>query len=291
MFSSLRSRLWLTYAILVGVVVFIVIGALTIYVARSNLLARFELTTVANRIVDRPNLPAFQRDQLDAIVARFDENLGMRVLVLNAQGAILADSRADTEGSLPHIPPPSDNGEPGRVASVTDENGDQWMYVIRRVQGNLTVVVATLRQPLREVVASPVIRELAVDILWAGGIALVFALVMAYVISRWVAAPLQNMSTAAIAVAEGQRTQVELAGPDEVRLLGEAFNEMTHRVHASQESQREFVANVSHELKTPLTSIQGFAQAILDGTASSPDARNQAAPRVSSCLGVHCRVA
>jgi two-component system sensor histidine kinase ResE len=70
---------------------------------------------------------------------------------------------------------------------------------------------------------------------------------------------------------------VGLAGPEEVRALGEAFNEMTDRVHASQQSQRDFVANVSHELKTPLTSIQGFAQAILDGAASTPEAQAKAA--------------
>jgi two-component system sensor histidine kinase ResE len=52
---------------------------------------------------------------------------------------------------------------------------------------------------------------------------------------------------------------------------------MSARLHASQQSQRDFVANVSHELKTPLTSIQGFAQAILDGTASTPEEQQQAA--------------
>jgi signal transduction histidine kinase len=48
-------------------------------------------------------------------------------------------------------------------------------------------------------------------------------------------------------------------------------------VESTQKSQRDFVADVSHELKTPLTSIQGFAQAILDDTADTPEARKQAA--------------
>jgi signal transduction histidine kinase len=54
-----------------------------------------------------------------------------------------------------------------------------------------------------------------------------------------------------------------------VQELASAFNEMNARLQASQQSQRDFVANVSRS-KTPLTSIQGFAQALLDGTASSP---------------------
>jgi signal transduction histidine kinase len=66
-------------------------------------------------------------------------------------------------------------------------------------------------------------------------------------------------------------------GPREVQELARAFNEMNDRVNATQASQREFVANVSHELKTPITSIQGFAQAILDGTAESDASRQQAA--------------
>jgi len=66
-------------------------------------------------------------------------------------------------------------------------------------------------------------------------------------------------------------------GPREVQDLVSAFNQMTGRVQASQRSQRDFVANVSHELKTPLTSIQGFAQSILDGTADTRDGQQQAA--------------
>jgi two-component system sensor histidine kinase ResE len=52
---------------------------------------------------------------------------------------------------------------------------------------------------------------------------------------------------------------------------------MLARVQASQRSQRDLVANLSHELKTPLTSIQGFAQAQLEGAAESPVQRTHAA--------------
>jgi signal transduction histidine kinase len=52
---------------------------------------------------------------------------------------------------------------------------------------------------------------------------------------------------------------------------------MADSVEASQRTLREFLANVSHELKTPLTSIRGFSQALLDGTMESPEERARAA--------------
>jgi two-component system sensor histidine kinase ResE len=102
-------------------------------------------------------------------------------------------------------------------------------------------------------------------------------LFLAFLISRSVASPLRQISEASIHLANGEKTYVKPQGPKEVRRLGEVFNEMSAQVHASQQSQRDFVANVSHELKTPLTSVQGFAQAILDGTAGTPEAQQKAA--------------
>ena len=58
-----------------------------------------------------------------------------------------------------------------------------------------------------------------------------------------------------------------LVGPAEVRSLAESFNQMTAEVMAANAAQRDFLGNVSHDLKTPLTSIQGYAQAIIDGAA------------------------
>jgi len=66
-------------------------------------------------------------------------------------------------------------------------------------------------------------------------------------------------------------------GPAEARTLAENFNRMTEAVQGSQQTLRDFLANVSHELKTPLTSIRGFSQALRDGTITEPEGEERAA--------------
>src|SRR6185436_7076299 len=66
-------------------------------------------------------------------------------------------------------------------------------------------------------------------------------------------------------------------GPQEVKTVAIAFNQMAAQVNSTREAQRDFLANVTHDLKTPLTSIQGFSQAIMDGVASNPAAAQRAA--------------
>ncbi len=115
-------------------------------------------------------------------------------------------------------------------------------------------------------------------LLWAGAVALVLSVLLAWVVARSVGRPLQRVADAAQALARGHLQQrAPVSGPAEVQGLARSFNAMADQVQATQKSQRDFVANVSHELKTPLTSIQGFSQALLDGTASGPEAAARAA--------------
>jgi signal transduction histidine kinase len=104
------------------------------------------------------------------------------------------------------------------------------------------------------------------------------SILLSFMIARSIGAPLDHIASAARAVSRRDYDQtLRVAGPQELQSLAVAFNEMVRDVKASHQSQRDFVANVSHELKTPLTSIRGFAQAILDGTAALPDERERAA--------------
>jgi signal transduction histidine kinase len=121
-------------------------------------------------------------------------------------------------------------------------------------------------------------RSIARPLLQAGLLAFVVGLVLAVVISRSIAKPLRQVSKAAISIAAGNLdARAPKSGPAEVRQMAEAFNRMAAEVQVSQKSQKDLVANIAHDLRTPLTSIQGFAQALIDGTAEAPDHYVQAA--------------
>ena len=111
-----------------------------------------------------------------------------------------------------------------------------------------------------------------------GLIALAVSIVVAFLIARSVYRPVREVTAAADKIAQGVYDQeVPVEGPKEIKTLASHFNEMAGKVKESQMQLRHFVADVSHQLRTPLTSIQGFAQAILDGTAKDAEARENAA--------------
>ncbi|MBM3155542.1 MAG: HAMP domain-containing histidine kinase, partial [Chloroflexi bacterium] len=114
--------------------------------------------------------------------------------------------------------------------------------------------------------------------LWAGLIALVVSVVIAFVLARSVYVPVRRISEAADRIAQGNYDQeVPIKGDKEVKGLALSFNQMARQVKQSQQTLRDFVANVSHELRSPLTSIKGFAQAITDGTTKDKQSQIKAA--------------
>ncbi len=79
--------------------------------------------------------------------------------------------------------------------------------------------------------------------------------------------PLRQMSSAAKQFGKGDfSVRVSATGNDEIKELATAFNNMAESLSASEITRKSFVANVSHELKTPMTTIAGFIDGILDGT-------------------------
>ena len=104
--------------------------------------------------------------------------------------------------------------------------------------------------------------------LFVAALVVLAAIVLAMFLARHQAAPLREMSLAATKFAHGDfSSRVSTAGrEDEIGELASAFNAMADSIEQSENMRREFIGNVSHELKTPMTSITGFAEGMLDGT-------------------------
>jgi two-component system, OmpR family, sensor kinase len=109
------------------------------------------------------------------------------------------------------------------------------------------------------------------DLLLAGGVGAVLAGLISYVLARSIATPIGRVAEASRALAEGTSPEpLSTAGTAEIASLARAFNDMAEQLAASRESEQNFLLSVSHELKTPLTAIRGYAEGLAEG-AFEPD--------------------
>jgi len=227
------------------------------------------LRTVESAIVNRQG-DLFGRS-LSVAMDRAANAFDVRILLFDGNGGLLKD----TDSSQSRIDLPRRKPLNREVPTVRDELGKVWLYTQQLLNDGTTLVVTTPRP--RVPLLTTLRDELLPILIQGGGIALLLSLVLAFGVARWVADPLQRLVAASQHEPVAETETVPERGPREVRELTRAFNDMIARVRSSQTSQRNFVANVSHELKTPLTSVQGFAQAILDDTATTPTELKQAA--------------
>jgi len=268
MFSSLRSRLWLSYALVVTALSVVAI-ILFIYLLRNPFLYRQtleRLQAVQTVVMERDGQP------ITTVATRASKTFNVRIILFSADQEVLLDTYAKKDPALSF---PRQKLLPRSTPIVRDEKKAAWLYSLEKLPDNSYIMVAAPRP--RVSLTNVFTDDFLPLILQSGVFALLLSLIVAFFFARWIADPLQKVVHAARQMPSAEIKPVEPQGPHEVQELTRAFNGMIQRTQASQKSQRDFVANVSHELKTPLTSVQGFAQAILDGTADTDASRQQAA--------------
>lgn len=114
--------------------------------------------------------------------------------------------------------------------------------------------------------------ELLVKILPASSIVLAMGIILSYFLARGQTKHIKVISRAVHKFAQGDLTsRVSLSCGGELQALGESINDMTQALSELEDSRRSFVANVSHELRSPLTSMKGYVQGMMDGTISQEE--------------------
>jgi two-component system sensor histidine kinase BaeS len=116
-------------------------------------------------------------------------------------------------------------------------------------------------------------RPFLVDLLFAALAGVAFAAVVSFFLARSIVRPIRRVAEATRALAADERHEsLPTDGPSELAALALAFNQMTEQLAASREAERNFLLSVSHELKTPLTAIRGYAEGLADGAFGAEEA-------------------
>ena len=124
------------------------------------------------------------------------------------------------------------------------------------------IIVTTVADNVYSFVTSTV-KTIVMSCMWV----MCGAIIASYFISERIVRPIRHMSSAAKEFAVGKLdVRVPVSGQDEVSELAMAFNNMASSLEKNEETRRTFLANVSHDMRTPMTTIGGFIDAILDGT-------------------------
>ncbi|MFP3897847.1 MAG: sensor histidine kinase [Dehalococcoidia bacterium] len=259
----MTSSLWFRFATAFLVVIVVTVGTVYVFVSR-NIAAEVERY---EEMRDQ-----FQFDQMETIlashyyvhggwegiqsvVAEKSSVLGVHIIVTDVEGMVIADSQGDVllgelySGDLPArtvqalFQPPGEEQQVGTLYLGPDPAFEQELPPLHGLSESMNRLL-----------------------IMGGLLAIGVALLLTFFLSRRISAPIQALAVTAGQLGRGdlsQRVQVEEKG--EIGELARAFNSMATNLERAEQLRRNLVADVAHELRTPLSNIQGYLEAIRDG--------------------------
>jgi len=281
MFASFRSRLVLSNLLIT------LIGLMLVVAVSTYVLATRSQEANKTRLAHESHSVATEIDRVFAVhggsiwptVHTAANILGEHIVVVRLNKTIAADSdesvarvTPESQGIVQHLDSKALAAERSALSRMQDPNHFVFQSPIHGTRHRGIVGAVLLVAYVNDV--QPAIGPL---IAVALAIAILIWLLVGLYFTVSISRPLLRITAATRAMARGDYgVRVPGRGQGELSRLASSFNDMAQRVEQSNRVLKDFVANVSHDLRTPLTMIAGFSQALVDGTAREEEVESSA---------------
>lgn len=265
-------RLWFRLLVAFALVIVVAIGTVYGFVSRGirGEIERYEEISGQIHIVETQEVLADHYHEYGSwegvqyVAGNRSAAYGSRIILTDLAGVVIADSQEEWRTGQQYEPPPTD-GPPGSYFVVFSED---WEEAI-----TLTLYMDPLELEADDAGSPRAFAEaIGRFLIWGGVLAVAIALLLTLVLSRRMSSPIGALATTARRFGRGELSQrVRLKEKGEVQELAQAFNAMAADLEHAEQLRRNLVADVAHELRTPLSNIQGYLEAIHDGLIK-PDA-------------------
>jgi len=247
---------------------------------KANVMSQLSVSYLENgrylSIEDLQNDPDFR--QLASFAAMVSD---VHFMICDVEGQVLLSTDQNMSGCVVRVPDEMvrEIMETGRTVHKDDLNG---LYAQKQFVLGVPAVNAVSRDTVGVVIAVSTLQ--ALDIMWKGFVGLFFMTALVVLMIAFMASsvttmrqirPIREMAWATRQYAEGNFDirMNDYGREDEIGELAASFNNMAESLQQTERQRREFIANISHELKTPMTTIAGYTDGILDGTIPSENER------------------
>ena len=263
---------------LLGYLGFIILGFLTIALFSSRLTEQYLLRSTGEKLYNEASLLAqecaelYSGSDLDLISAKpaiqaLASYMDASVWLMDRQGEIFYDSsHRDTHLVIPQFNPADPGPQHYTVGYFYDHFKQETLTVCAPISGSYQIRgYVLLHVPAATALAS---RDAILNVIYLTGLILFgLSLILPVIFFLLISRPIKKVSMAASQFAQGNLNyRCDLHSEDEMGYLSKTLNYMASELSKTEEFQRKFISNVSHDFRSPLTSIKGYLEAMIDGT-------------------------